>query len=119
MLQAPRRNPPARRRSFGPWRSSVRHNVEGVFAEDRRNLQRVGKFVGALAPAHRMIEQASDIETLVPEFRDKLAASKRKGLWVGGIAKSRYWAAIRRNIHFNSGSTVLPARLSFSTAHRK
>ena len=31
-------------------------------------------------------------------------------------AKSRYWAAIRRNILFNSGSTVLPARLSFSTA---
>src|ERR671935_271557 len=36
--------------------------VEGVPAEDRGDLEGVGEFIGALAPAHRALDQARDVK---------------------------------------------------------
>src|SRR5262249_47308606 len=41
--------------------------VERVLAEDRGDLERIGELVGALAPAHGVVEQAGDVEALVSD----------------------------------------------------
>src|SRR5439155_770769 len=41
--------------------------IDGIAAEDRGNLERVGKLVGALAPAHRALDEARDVKSFVPD----------------------------------------------------
>jgi hypothetical protein len=38
-----------------------------VPAENRGDLERVGEFVGVFAPAHRALDQARDVKSLVPD----------------------------------------------------
>src|SRR5262249_61620878 len=37
-------------------------SIERVAAEDRGDLERVGEFVGALAPAHRALDETRDVK---------------------------------------------------------